>query len=727
MMALSGIDRVSEGLGRINGRFTYSLKNIPMSTPRQYKVKYLSAVNSFLQRIRWTAYFYKKKLESNCGITIINNQESASVSRSVFKSKKSAPICSYLKGFEHDLIEICNSLKFRKVSNSLQRKMNDDISYINKSNEIIVFADKTNNLYSVNPNYYEKLLKENITKSYKIADDNVINNINDSTQELITKNKIQGKIEKLDKSEAFITIKDHKENFPADIKCRLINPSKAYIARYSKFLLDKIVTEVRSHAGLVQWKNTFEVLSWFKDIKDKKNKCFVSFDIVDFYPSITKEHLIKSFEFASNYIEIPECDKEIIMKACETVLISDSKVWCKKDNNGLFDVPQGSFHGAEICNLVGLFVLYKLRSGINFDSIGLYRDDGLAIINKSNGQSYENLRKKIHKNMKDIGFRIVLSIGNTVENFLDCTLELNSGIHKPYRKPNSRVQYIDKQSNHPNHILKELPNMVEKRLSGLSSSVSVFSNVVDEYNIALNKCGFVGGLKFSSNEQKKRRKSNRKIIYFNPPFCSSVMTKVGRLFLELIDKHFPKNHIYNKIFNRNTVKLSYSCMINMRGIIQAHNKKVWNKYKKGNNKRVKIEKECNCRKKTECPLNGKCKQKGVVYQADVVSELGNKIYIGSTGREFKERYYGHTRSFKSRNSMITELSKYYWRTLDITKKKPTIKWKVLYRLNTGGRGRNCRICEMERLAMMEADEKNLLNRRSEFGASCVHRRSDFFK
>ena len=60
-----------------------------------------------------------------------------------------------------------------------------------------------------------------------------------------------------------------------------------------------------------------------------------------------------------------------------TVLISDSKVWCKKDSNDLFDVPQGSFHWAEICNLVGLFVLYKLRSGINFDSIGLYREDGL--------------------------------------------------------------------------------------------------------------------------------------------------------------------------------------------------------------------------------------------------------------------------------------------------------------------------------------------------------------
>ena len=111
--------------------------------------------------------------------------------------------------------------------------------------------------------------------------------LNDDAENIIWKNNIQGKIPKYETKEAFITIKDHKEGFPANVKTRLINPSKTHIGKVAKSILDKINSETRALTGLVQWKNTQEVLKWFDGIPNKSHKCFIKFDIVDFYPSIT--------------------------------------------------------------------------------------------------------------------------------------------------------------------------------------------------------------------------------------------------------------------------------------------------------------------------------------------------------------------------------------------------------------------------------------------------------
>ena len=57
----------------------------------------------------------------------------------------------------------------------------------------------------------------------------------------------------------------------------------------------------------------------------------------------------------------------------------------------------------------------------------------------------------------------------------------------------------------------------------------------------------------TKTNNKKTRK--RKIIWFNPPYCLSVKTNVGKVFLKFIKKHFPKGNSLNKIFNKNTVKI----------------------------------------------------------------------------------------------------------------------------------------------------------------------------
>ena len=49
-------------------------------------------------------------------------------------------------------------------------------------------------------------------------------------------------------------------------------------------------------------------------------------------------------------------------------------------------------------------------------------------------------------------------------------------------------------------------------------------------------------------------------------------TNIGHKFFALVDMHFPKDHKLGKIFNRNTIKISYSCVNKTKQIIDNHNK-----------------------------------------------------------------------------------------------------------------------------------------------------------
>ena len=103
--------------------------------------------------------------------------------------------------------------------------MKNDLKHINKSKEIFVKADKTSNIYSVSKQNYEKLLVENITTHYKKADDNTERDINLEAKSITENLKISNRVEPIAHKNAFITLKDHKDRFPNNIKCRLLNPT----------------------------------------------------------------------------------------------------------------------------------------------------------------------------------------------------------------------------------------------------------------------------------------------------------------------------------------------------------------------------------------------------------------------------------------------------------------------------------------------------------------------
>ena len=128
-------------------------------------------------------------------------------------------------------------------------------------------------------------------------------------------------------------------------------------------------------------------------------------------------------------------------------------------------------------------------------------------------------------------------------------------------------------------------------------------------------------------------------------------TNIGHRFLSLVDKHFHKDYKLRKIFNRNTIKISYSCMSNTKRIIDNHNQRILKSSELTANT-GKDNKTCNCRQKNTCPLNGNCLQSSVVYQATVTRQDNNitETYVGLTENDFKTRYRNHTASVVDRRN-----------------------------------------------------------------------------
>ena len=97
-----------------------------------------------------------------------------------------------------------------------------------------------------------------------------------------------------------------------------MNPTKGEIGKISKQILSKIVLKIRSQSGRKQWKNSFSVVDWFKQLKNKKRFVFIIFDIVNYYPNITVELLTKALKWAELFVDISEQEKNIILKSRKT-------------------------------------------------------------------------------------------------------------------------------------------------------------------------------------------------------------------------------------------------------------------------------------------------------------------------------------------------------------------------------------------------------------------------
>ena len=128
-----------------------------------------------------------------------------------------------------------------------------------------------------------------------------------------------------------------------------------------------------------------------------------------------------------------------------------------------------------------------------------------------------------------------------------------------------------------------------------------------------------------------------------------MVTKVGHFILKLLDKHFPRQHKLYKIFNKDTVKVSYSRTKNIKSIISSHNKNVLHQ-----NRPCPNEQKCNC-------INENYQAENIVYEATITCNeqtYGENIYIGIAETTFIKRYSNHKRSYNlAAYNNDTELSK----------------------------------------------------------------------
>ena len=569
---------------------------------------------------------------------------------------------------------------------------------------------------------YNKLLTQNVTKTYKHAQQNCFEEIEKERQNIANMLNISNRVDPMSKTNAFISLKDHKPDFENNPKCRLINPAKSQLGKVSKAILDNINNDIRSQTQMNQWRNTDDAISWFKSIDDKHLKSFISFDIVDFYPSITEDLLDKTIEWAKQYTEISANDIKVIKHARKSLLFHNNMAWSKQISNNNFDVTMGSYDGAETCELVGLFILNSLQKLFG-NNVGLYRDDGLAVLNTKSKRLGDKARKDLTRIFNNLGLKITAFANQQSTNFLDITFDLTNNSYKPYRKPNNEPLYINRSSNHPPNILRELPKSINKRINKLSCNKQTFDLAAPTYNDALRNSNFDTELQYepqTNNINNSRRNRTRNILWYNPPFNKNVKTNIACNFLKLVDKHFPQNNKLHKLFNRHTVRVSYSCNENMRGFITRHNKTILEQ----NNKPPETSnqtRDCNCRRNTTCPIQGKCLQTNVVYKADVTTTDNNetKTYIGVTANKFKTRYRNHHKSINnSKYKNETELSKHLWQ-LKENGRSYTIRWGIISKFKTDANLGKCRLCLEEKLIILKG-RKKLLNKRSDLFNACRH-------
>ena len=175
------------------------------------------------------------------------------------------------------------------------------------------------------------------------------------------------------------------------------------------------------------------------------------------------------------------------MHCRKSLLFDNETAWTKKNHSNMFDVTMGSFDGAEVCELSGLFLLDNLSDKYGKNNVGIYKDDGLRLLRNASGPQSELILKDITREFKRQRLKISISGNLKICNFLDVTLNLTDGTYYPYRKPNNETLYIDTNSNHPPTIIKHLPAAIGRRISDIPLNKELFNKAKPHYESALKQ------------------------------------------------------------------------------------------------------------------------------------------------------------------------------------------------------------------------------------------------
>ena len=203
----------------------------------------------------------------------------------------------------------------------------------------------------------------------------------------------------------------------------------------------------------------------------------IQLDIDSYYPSITIGLLNKSLIFAMKNSDLDRREVDVIKTARRTVINYKNKHWTRKDRPDEMDITMGARDSAEITDLVGIYLLWKLKTRFPDIGGGLYRDDVLLTVFKYSKVGIERLTKKIRKFFGEEGLKITVETNHKTVNFLDVTLELDTGNYQPFHKSNENLKYVNSNSNHPKSITKSIVKSISNRISKLSANEEIFKQM----------------------------------------------------------------------------------------------------------------------------------------------------------------------------------------------------------------------------------------------------------
>ncbi|KAJ8022240.1 hypothetical protein HOLleu_37080 [Holothuria leucospilota] len=115
------------------------------------------------------------------------------------------------------------------------------------------------------------------------------------------------------------------------------------------------------------------------------------------------------------------------MPAGKSVLFSNITTWIKQGNPNSIDVTISSFDGAEVCELVGLYILNSLSRHCHVSDVGFYRDDGIASLKMRSGRLADRARKNFIKTFREVDLKIIFETNLYGVSFLDVTLNMKDG------------------------------------------------------------------------------------------------------------------------------------------------------------------------------------------------------------------------------------------------------------------------------------------------------------
>ena len=121
-----------------------------------------------------------------------------------------------------------------------------------------------------------------------------------------------------------------------------------------------------------------------------------------------KGTIIESYKYAKTLVNINDEEINTIMHSRKSLLFNNTDIWIKKNRDPDFDVTMGSFDGAELCELLGLYILHILGEKYGKHQISLYRDDGSACFGYTSGPQADRIRKDFIKILT-----LNLTTGNT--------------------------------------------------------------------------------------------------------------------------------------------------------------------------------------------------------------------------------------------------------------------------------------------------------------------------